>query len=163
MVALSSLLAQTLVSSHPPDFPATTDSGVLPQEGGSRVDYDRLGQIFSRFLQHPAFPRPDSLRKLVHTHVLDQGARSSRLADVFSRSIIRHHHSLVRQSFRLPPLTSETVFVSMEEGERKVYNALLALFSSNSTTSQRVDVRCLLSYLFSPRHALSSSDPVLFH
>ncbi|GAA6012949.1 hypothetical protein JCM10207_008392 [Rhodosporidiobolus poonsookiae] len=107
--------------------------------GGDRIDLDRLGQLFSRFVRHAAFPRPDSLRKLVQTHVLDGGERACRLLGVFNRAVVRHAPALVKQSFSLPPLTSKVVNIAMEEGERRVYNALLALFSSNSITSQRVD------------------------
>ncbi|GAA5825761.1 hypothetical protein JCM11251_000361 [Rhodosporidiobolus azoricus] len=107
--------------------------------GGDRVDLERLGQLFSRFIKHAAFPRPDSLRKLVQTHVLDSGERPYRLSSVLDRAVIRHDHSLIKQSFKLPPLTSRIVYIEMEEAERRTYNALVALFSSNSITSQRVD------------------------
>ncbi|BGP15858.1 hypothetical protein JCM10213_005656 [Rhodosporidiobolus nylandii] len=117
--------------------------------GGDRVDLDRLGQLFSRFLKHPAFPKHDSLRKTVQAHVLGGGDRTYRLANVLSRAVVRHHPSLVKESVILPPLTSRVVYVEMEEGERKVYNALVALFASNSATSQRVDQ----DYLFHPRNA----------
>ncbi|GAA5861028.1 hypothetical protein JCM8547_008012 [Rhodosporidiobolus lusitaniae] len=117
--------------------------------GGDRVDLDRLGQLMSRFVRHPAFPRPDSLRKLVQTHVHGGGERPYRLLSVFSRSVLRHHHSLVKDSFVLPPLTSRVVYIELEEAERKIYNALVALFASNSITSQRVDQ----DYLFHPGQA----------
>ncbi|GJN89115.1 hypothetical protein Rhopal_002089-T1 [Rhodotorula paludigena] len=112
--------------------------------GGDRTDLDRLGQLFSRFIQHPAFPRPDSLRKLVKSSVCGIGERAYRLATVFDRAIIRHHTDVIKPVLNLPPLTTRKVEIEMEEGERKVYNALLAFFASNSVTSQRVDV----DYLF---------------
>ncbi|GAA5906076.1 hypothetical protein JCM6882_003552 [Rhodosporidiobolus microsporus] len=118
-----------------------------PTAGGDRVDLDRLGQLFSRFIKHGAFPRHDTLRKLVQTHVLDGGERPNRLSRVLDRAVIRHDHSLIKDSFTLPPLTSRIVYIEMEEAERRTYNALVALFSSNSITSQRVDQ----DYLFHPQ------------
>lgn len=72
------------------------------------------------------------------------GERAYRLATVFDRAIIRHHTDVIKPVLNLPPLTTRKVEIEMEEGERKVYNALLAFFASNSVTSQRVDV----DYLF---------------
>ncbi|GAA5928576.1 DEAD/DEAH box helicase [Sporobolomyces koalae] len=100
--------------------------------GGTREDLDRLGQLYSRFLRHPAFPRPASLRSLVGDH-------PSRLASVFNSSIIRHHTSLVKNVLTIPPLSVKVTFVEMEEAERKMYNALLAVFASNAIQSQRRD------------------------
>ncbi|GAA5981933.1 hypothetical protein JCM10908_004673 [Rhodotorula pacifica] len=114
--------------------------------GGDRSDYDRLGQLFSRFLQHDAFPKPDMLRKAIQVHVLDGGERPARLAGIFDHAIIRHRPEHVRSAFTLPPLSKQIVHVEMEQCERRVYNSLLALFVSNAVTSQRVDV----DYLFHP-------------
>lgn len=114
--------------------------------GGDRTDYDRLGQLFSRFVQHAAFPRPDMLRKAIQAHVHDGGERPARLAQIFDRAIIRHRPQHVKEAFSLPPLSRRTVQIEMEDSERRVYNSLLALFVSNAVTSQRVDV----DYLFHP-------------
>lgn len=114
--------------------------------GGDRTDIDRLGQLFSRFIQHDAFPKPDSLRKLCQTHVFGGGERAARLAAVFDRSVIRHHPKYIKGSFELPKLSKRIVYIPLEEAERRVYNVLIALFASNAITSQRVDV----DYLFHP-------------
>ncbi|BGP47916.1 hypothetical protein JCM10450v2_003781 [Rhodotorula kratochvilovae] len=108
--------------------------------GGDRTDLDRLGNLFARFVKHPAFSRPDSLRKLVQTHVLGGGERAARLKTVFDRAIIRHHSDVVSSVIRLPPMKTSIIEIDMEEAERRVYNSLVALFVSNSITSQRVDV-----------------------
>ncbi|GAA5859888.1 hypothetical protein JCM1840_001782 [Sporobolomyces johnsonii] len=107
--------------------------------GGDRTDLDRLGQLFSRFVQHPSFPRHSSLRTLVMAHAADHGERPSRLKGVFDRAIVRHRSDLVKPTLKLPPLTVRIVHLEMEEAERKMYNALLAIFASNSITSQRTD------------------------
>ncbi|GAA5970910.1 hypothetical protein JCM11641_004505 [Rhodosporidiobolus odoratus] len=116
--------------------------------GGDRADLDRLGQLFARFVRHPASPKPDSLRKLAEIRVTSGGPRISRLAKILDRVVVRHHAAIIKQSFQLPPLTSRVVYIELEEAERKVYNALVALFSSNSITSQRVDQ----DYLFHKHH-----------
>ncbi|GAA6012278.1 hypothetical protein JCM11491_007080 [Sporobolomyces phaffii] len=100
--------------------------------GGTREDLDKLGQLYSRFLRHPAFPKPSTLRELVGDH-------PSRLADVFNNSIIRHRTSLVKSVLSIPPLSVKVTFVEMEEAERKMYNALTAIFASNAIQSQRKD------------------------
>ncbi|GAA6027413.1 hypothetical protein JCM8097_007843 [Rhodosporidiobolus ruineniae] len=123
--------------------------GSTTKAGGDRVDLDRLGHLFSRFVKHAALPRFDMLRKVVQSHVFGGGERAYRLKGILDRSVIRHHHSHVQESFTLPPLTKRVVHVEMEEAERRVYNALIALFSSNSITSQKVDV----DYLFHPSKA----------
>ena len=112
--------------------------------GGDRTDLDRLGNLFARFVKHPAFARPDSLRKLVQGHVLGGGERAARLETVFNRAIIRHDSAVVSSYIQLPPMTTSIVEVEMEEAERLVYNTLVGFFVSNSITSQRVDV----DYLF---------------
>ncbi|BGP00393.1 Proteophosphoglycan ppg4 [Rhodotorula toruloides ATCC 204091] len=114
--------------------------------GGDRTDIDRLGQLFARFIQHDAFPKHDSLRKLCQTHVYGGGERAARLAAVFDRSVIRHHPKYIKDSFELPKLSKRTVHIPLEEAERRVYNVLVAFFASNAITSQRVDV----DYLFHP-------------
>jgi hypothetical protein len=93
---------------------------------------------------HPAFPKPDMLRKTIQAHVHEGGERPARLAQIFDRAIIRHRPQHVKQAFSLPPLSKRTVQIDMEDSERRVYNSLLALFVSNAVTSQRVDV----DYLF---------------
>lgn len=100
--------------------------------GGGREDLDRLGQIYSRFLRHPAFPKPSSLRDVVGQH-------PSRLASVFNNSIVRHRTNLVAPLLTLPPLSVNVKYVEMEEAERKMYNALTAIFASNAIQSQRKD------------------------
>ena len=100
--------------------------------GGGREDLDRLGQIYSRFLRHPAFPKPSSLRDVV-------GQYPSRLADVFNNSIVRHRTNLVAPLLTLPPLSVNVKYIEMEEAERKMYNALTAIFASNAIQSQRKD------------------------
>ncbi|BGP55259.1 hypothetical protein JCM8202v2_002857 [Rhodotorula sphaerocarpa] len=115
-------------------------------EGGDRSDFDRLGNIFNRFLAHKAFPKPDSLRKAIQHHVHGGGERVSRLKTIFDRAIIRHRPEDIKRAFSLPPISRTVVQVQMEECERKVYNALIATFVSNAITSQRVDV----DYLFHP-------------
>ncbi|GAA5878684.1 hypothetical protein JCM16303_002170 [Sporobolomyces ruberrimus] len=100
--------------------------------GGTREDLDRLGQLYSRFLRHPAFPRPASLRQLVGDH-------PSRLENVFNKSIVRHRTSLVKPVLSIPPLSVTVTYVEMEEAERKMYNALTAVFASNAIQSQRRD------------------------
>lgn len=100
--------------------------------GGTREDLDRLGQLFSRFLHHPAFPRPQSLRQLVGEH-------PSRLANVFNDSIIRNPTDVVKSKLGLPELSVRVVHVEMEEAERKMYNVLTAFFASNAIQSQRED------------------------
>lgn len=112
--------------------------------GGDRTDLDRLGNLFARFVKHPAFPRPDSLRKLVQSHVLGGGERASRLETVFNRAIVRHHSDVVSSCIQLPKMETSIVEIEMEEAERRVYNTLVGFFVSNSITSQRVDV----DYLF---------------
>ncbi|GAA5943611.1 hypothetical protein JCM1841_004285, partial [Sporobolomyces salmonicolor] len=107
--------------------------------GGDRTDLDRLGQLFSRFFQHPSFPRHSSLRTLVMAHAAEHGERPSRLKGVFDRAIVRHRSDLVKPTLELPPLTVRIVHLEMEEAERKMYNALIAIFASNSITSQRTD------------------------
>ncbi|BGO93874.1 hypothetical protein NBRC10512_006116 [Rhodotorula toruloides] len=114
--------------------------------GGDRTDIDRLGQLFSRFNQHDAFPKHDSLRKLCQTHVYGGGERAARLAAVFDRSVVRHHPKYIKDSFKLPKLSKRIVQIPLEEAERRVYNVLIAFFASNAITSQRVDV----DYLFHP-------------
>lgn len=114
--------------------------------GGDRTDYDKLGQLFSRFVKHAAFPKPDMLRKAIQSHVYAGGERPARLAHVFDRAIIRHHREYIDRAIKLPDLTKSIVHIDMENGERRVYNALVALFVSNAVTSQRVDV----DYLFHP-------------
>ncbi|GAA5911481.1 uncharacterized protein JCM6883_005773 [Sporobolomyces salmoneus] len=110
--------------------------------GGTREDLDRLGQLYSRFLRHPAFPRPQSLRQLV-------GDRPSRLANVFNDSIIRNPTAIVKDRLEIPELTVKVVYVEMEEAERKMYNALTSIFASNAIQSQRVDQ----DYFFVSRNA----------
>ncbi|BGP24390.1 proteophosphoglycan ppg4 [Rhodotorula toruloides] len=114
--------------------------------GGDRTDIDRLGQLVSRFIQHDAFPKHDSLRKLCQTHVHGGGERAARLAAIFDRSVIRHHPKYIKDSFELPKLAKRIVYIPLEEAERRVYNVLIAFFASNAITSQRVDV----DYLFHP-------------
>ncbi|GAA5861885.1 hypothetical protein JCM3774_001339 [Rhodotorula dairenensis] len=114
--------------------------------GGDRTDYDKLGQLFSRYLQHAAFPKPDVLRKVIQAHVHDGGERPARLAQTFDRAIIRHHREMINRDIKLPDLTKTIVHIGMEDCERRIYNALVALFVSNAVTSQRVDV----DYLFHP-------------
>ncbi|GAA5914943.1 hypothetical protein JCM8208_000780 [Rhodotorula glutinis] len=108
--------------------------------GGDRTDLDRLGNLFARFVKHPAFARPDSLRKLVQSHVLGGGERAGRLETVFNRAIIRHNSDVVSSYIQLPPMETSIVEIEMEEAERLVYNTLVGFFVSNSITSQRVDV-----------------------
>ncbi|GAA5963090.1 hypothetical protein JCM3765_001766 [Sporobolomyces pararoseus] len=100
--------------------------------GGTRIDLDRLGQLYSGFLRHPAFDKPQTLRDLV-------GDYPSRVAPVFNQSFIRHPTSLVKPVLSIPPLSVRTTFIELEEAERKMYNALTAIFSSNAIQSQRVD------------------------
>ncbi|GAA6056120.1 hypothetical protein JCM3770_006004 [Rhodotorula araucariae] len=108
--------------------------------GGDRSDLNRLGNLFASFVKHPAFPTPNSLRKLVETRVLGGGARAARLETVFNRAIIRHHSDVVSSVMKLPEMKTSIVEIAMEEAERRVYNTLVGLFVSNSITSQRVDV-----------------------
>ncbi|KAI5477670.1 hypothetical protein MNV49_006056 [Pseudohyphozyma bogoriensis] len=107
--------------------------------GGDEGDSDRLGSIFTRFLKHPAFNRRDYWRHTFTVPTFQEGRGMSRLFAILNRALVRNVHSRIAQAYTLPPIHSEVVYLNMGNAERKTYNALLALFSSNSILSQRKD------------------------
>ncbi|ORY92708.1 SNF2 family N-terminal domain-domain-containing protein [Leucosporidium creatinivorum] len=116
--------------------------------GGSEVDYDRVGQLFSRFLQHPSFPKTENWRQVITDPILKHGRGAERLGRIFNSAIIRNSPERVKEAYQLPPLTRSVVNIDLGETERKTYNALIAVFKTNSVLSQRKDQ----DYLFAPRN-----------
>lgn len=107
--------------------------------GGSEVDFNRLGQLFSRFLRHPSFPNPVDWRLVITDPILKHGRGAERLARVLDNAIVRNAPDRLKEA-ELPPLTRRVVYVELGETERKTYNALIAVFKINSVLSQRKDV-----------------------
>jgi SNF2 family DNA or RNA helicase len=121
-----------------------TDEGALfaldSTTGGNETDFHRLGQLFSRFLHHPAFPKVEDWRHSITVPIFEQGRGAARLAGVLERVIVRNSPERVKEAYVLPPLVSRLVEIELGEAERKTYNALLAVFATNSILSQRTDV-----------------------
>ncbi|GAA6063484.1 hypothetical protein JCM10212_001000 [Sporobolomyces blumeae] len=107
--------------------------------GGNETDLSLLGRIFHRFFRHPSFPKDNSLKELVVEHARPDQMFTSRIASTFSAAIIRHPTSSIKAAIELPPLSVKVTYLEMEEAERKMYNALLAIFSSNSIQSQQTN------------------------
>ncbi|KAL8283862.1 hypothetical protein RQP46_005294 [Phenoliferia psychrophenolica] len=116
--------------------------------GGSEVDYQRLGEIYSRFLHHPAFSKPDLWRSVVTVPLLQDGRGAARLADILGRSLVRNDPERIKEAYTLPALTTRVTYLDFLEEERKTYNSLLAVFAVNSIQTQRVDQ----DYLFAPQN-----------
>lgn len=108
--------------------------------GGSEKDFQRLAHLYSRFLRHPAVPKPEDFRRMFADPIIKTGRGAARLARMMDGCIVRNAAERVRLAYELPPLTKSVVEIAMNEAERKTYNALVAIFASNSITSQRKDV-----------------------
>lgn len=114
--------------------------------GGSEKDFQRLGQLFSRFIRHPAIKKPEDFRRIFTDPIHKSGRGAARLAALLDAAIVRNDASRVRSAYTLPPLTKSVVEIVQNEAERKTYNALVAIYSANAISSQRVDE----DYLFHP-------------
>ncbi len=114
--------------------------GAASAPGGSEKDFNRLGQLISRFVRHPAFPKPEVWRGVFTTPMLEQGRGGARLLRTLSAVVVKNQPDKVEEAFRLPPLRKETVMLRMNGAERLMYNCLLSLFCINAITSQRTDV-----------------------
>ncbi|KAM0746581.1 hypothetical protein T439DRAFT_329684 [Meredithblackwellia eburnea MCA 4105] len=125
--------------------------------GGAETDFQKLGELYSRFLHHEAFVKPDAFRHTFTVPILHQQRGSERLANLLNRSIVRNAPQEIKEAYTLPPLTSQVIYLSFLEQERKTYNALLGLFASNSIQSQRIDQ----DYLFAPQQKKHLDELVL--
>lgn len=101
-------------------------------------DLANVGTILTKLLQNNTlFPEPNSFHKKIGA--LFTRGRTEALRDLFRATIVKTRtKDLVLD---LPKLISRTVFVEPLPLERMVYNALVALFVTNSITSQKEDVR----------------------
>ncbi|KAK4046998.1 hypothetical protein OIV83_005684 [Microbotryomycetes sp. JL201] len=115
--------------------------------GGTEADYDRIGKLMSLFLRHEAFPDSATWRSVFTDPILKLGRGSERLARTMNSCIVRNDPEVLKKAYQLPPLTSHIVHVHLEEAERKTYNALIGVFSSNAILSQREDD----DYFFHPK------------
>lgn len=109
-------------------------------EGGDITDLTRFGQLVSGFLRHPAF-QSQNWRSIFSTPLLEQKRGAGRFLRLLHAVVVKNSKAELDRAFKLPKLWKEVVMIEMENGaERKMYNALLALFVINSVTSQRKDV-----------------------
>ena len=106
----------------------------------------RLGQLFSRFVRHPAFPKPEVWRSVFTSPMVEHGRGGGRLLRTLSSVVVKNQPDRIAEAWVLPPLEKETVFLTVDGPERLMYNCLLSLFCINAITSQRTDQ----DYLFHP-------------
>ncbi|KAK4703486.1 hypothetical protein P7C70_g2733, partial [Phenoliferia sp. Uapishka_3] len=125
--------------------------------GGTETDYQRLGEIFCRFLKHPAWRKVDEWRHMMTVPILREGRGAQRLASVLDRSFVRNAPERIKQAYTLPSITSRVTYLDFLPGERRMYNSLLALFAANSIQSQRVDQ----DYFFAPGNKKSLDELTL--
>ncbi|KAK4056843.1 hypothetical protein OIO90_002093 [Microbotryomycetes sp. JL221] len=117
-----------------------------PTVGGNEADYERLGKLISLFMRHRAFSEPSAWRQCFTDPILKSRRGAERLGRLFDNCIVRNGPEVLKRAYELPPLTSRIIHVDLNEAERKTYNALIGVFSSNAILSQREDE----DYLFHP-------------
>lgn len=93
-------------------------------------------------MNSPAYP---SVRNWTELYSTTKITNRPQLELALNAAIVRTQPEKVKESMKLPPLTTKLVELDMEEAERLTYNCILAMFVANAVTSQRTDVSCTLS------------------
>ena len=135
------------------DIPATGQAAASAE--ADKADFERLANIAAFMGLHPFSNEPNTLlfHKAFHEPYRLRGDTSA-IQAFLAASVVRHNVP----DLALPPLYRDIVTLDFNPLERMTYNALLALFASNSVLSERQDE----DYFFHRKYlVLTSATPLL--